>query len=172
MWSCGYLASRRTAPVGRLLASLVLLLTVSNAFAYDGVTFGLQVATPASGSVPLTANVVVPVATLTDGAGAPVGLAVRGDVSYALGASLGPSAGMNLLLSDASAGETFARPYLGLGAALGNDAEALIPTAYGLVGWRAPLGDVFAVRLETIVNVTVRSAALQLGFDFSPWGAR
>lgn len=78
MWSCGYLASRRTAPVGRLLASLVLLLTVSNAFAYDGVTFGLQVATPASGSVPLTANVVVPVATLTDGAGAPVGLAVRG----------------------------------------------------------------------------------------------
>src|SRR5690606_31942908 len=154
-----------------LLLALGLALA-THALAYEGLTFGLQIAPPASGAVPLTVNVLVPIATLHDGAGTPVGVALRGDVSYAVGADLGPSAGVNVQLSDAAQAVTFARPYFGVGAAMANDAGAMVPTAYGVVGWRVPLSDVFGVRLEALTNVTVRSAALQLGFDFSPWGAR
>ena len=39
------------------------------------------------------------------------------------------------------------------------------------VGWRAPLSGALGVRVEGLVNVTLRSAALQLGFDVAPWGA-
>lgn len=172
MAAVGRSATRRIAPVRRRIAALVALLAVGQALAYDGVTFGLQVAPPSGEAVPLTANLVLPVHTLHDGAGSPVGLAVRGDVSYAVGAGVGPSAGVNLLLSDAAAGEAFARPYLGFGVALANDGVGLTPTPYGVVGWRAPVAGTFAIRIEGIVNPTVHSAALQLGLDISPWGAR
>ncbi|SRR5690606_788253 len=156
----------------RLLAALVLLFA-GHAWAYDSVTFGVQLAPPTLGAVALTANVVVPVATLRDASGTPVGVALRGDVSYAVGAGLGPSAGVNLLLSDAGE-DPIVRPYLGAGVALASAAEgwsAFAPSAYAVVGWRAPLSGALGVRVEGLVNVTLRSAALQLGFDVAPWGA-
>lgn len=166
-------ASRRPSRTGRRLLAALALACASHALAYDGVTFGVQVASPTHGAVPLTANVVVPVAKVHDVRGTPVGVAVRGDVSYAVGAGLGPSAGVNVLLSDGSDAQTHAKAYLGTGVAVANaGGPVLVPTAYALAGWRAPLGGILAVRLEGLVNVTLRSAALQLGVDLSPWGAR
>lgn len=156
------------------LLTLATLLIASQALAYDSVTFGVQLAPPAQGAVPLTANVVLPVATLHDGSGLPVGVALRGDVSYAVGLGLGPSAGVNLLLS--GGGERpYASPYLGAGVALASASEgetSFLPSTYVVVGWRVPLSGVLGVRVEGLVNATLRSAALQLGFDVAPWGSR
>lgn len=167
--------SRHRTTLAALLLTAALL--SSSAFAYDSITFGVQLAPPASGAVPITANVTVPLTSLPASDGTPVTVALRGDLSYAIGSQLSPTAGVLALLSASSRETGSLRAYLGTGIAVASAASTgggtqWAPTAYSVVGWQLPLSDLFAVRLEGLFNTSLRSATVQVGLDVTPWGAR
>ena len=154
--------------VAVVLLFILTLTAGTTGRAYDGFTVALAGGIPVGGAMVLNARAIAPLLTIEPAE--PVDLAVRADVSYAIGGSELPSVGVTGLLAGPKAADLPVASYLGAG--LSTSLSNLSSVSWQVVtGWRVPVVDplqlVFELQLAGLgLDLVAPTASLGVEFTF------
>lgn len=150
--------------------ALVVVTTVgSSAVGQSGPLLGVGVAHPFAPSVVAQARVELPVATVSI-ADLSVALSVRGDVSYARGASA-PALGVAAVAALPTGSGV--RPYGGIGGGVAFAGGAAIPTVTAVIGVRYAVAERWWLHAELAGAASAWARGVSVGagvaYELAPW---